>query len=125
MEKAVHNVDGLTKGGPYSHVVEAGGFVFVSGMVPIDLGKELMITDDIKEATKLVLNNVKKALESAGSGLDKVAKATVFLRDMADFNSVNEIYQTFFPENPPARTCVAVKEVPGSFPLEIEVIAIK
>jgi len=125
MEKAVHNVGGLTKGGPYSHVVEAGGFVFVSGMVPIDLEKELMITDDIKEATKLVLNNVKKALESAGSGLDKVVKATVFLRDMADFNSVNEIYQTFFPENPPARTCVAVKEVPGNFPLEIEVIATK
>ncbi|MBC8276569.1 MAG: RidA family protein [Chloroflexi bacterium] len=123
MEKVVHNVDGLIKGGPYSHVVEAGGFVFVSGMVPIDLEKELMITDDIKEATELALNNVKKALEAAGSSLDKVVKTTVFLRDMADFNGMNEIYQRFFLENPPARTCVAVKEVPGNSPLEIEVIA--
>lgn len=125
LEKKVHNVDTLIKGGPYSHAVEAGGFLFVSGMVPIDIQKKLMITDDIKKATELVLSNVKVALESAGSSLDKVVKATVFLRDIADFNSMNEIYKTFWPESPPARTCVAVKEVPGNFPLEIEVIAIK
>ncbi len=125
MERKVHDVDVLIKSGPYSHVVEAGGFLFVSGIVPIDLEKQLMITDDIKKATELVLNNIKKVLESVGSSLDKVAKATVFLRDMADFNSMNEVYRTFFPENPPARSCVAVKEVPGNFPLEIEVIAIK
>ncbi len=125
MERKVHDVDVLIKSGPYSHVVEAGGFLFVSGIVPIDLEKQLMITDDIKKATELVLNNIKKVLESVGSSLDKVAKVTVFLRDMADFNSMNEVYRTFFPENPPARSCVAVKEVPGNFPLEIEVIAIK
>jgi len=125
MEKKVHDVDTLIKGGPYSHVVEAGGFLFVSGMVPIDIEKKLMITDDIKKATELVLSNVKVALESAGSSLDKVVKATVFLRDIADFNSMNEIYKTFWPESPPARTCVAVKEVPGNFPVEIEVMAIK
>ncbi len=125
MEKNVYDVDGLLKGGPYSHVVEAGGFLFVSGMVPVDIEKQLMITDDIKKATEIVLSNVKKALESAGSGLDKVVKASVFLRDMADFNGMNEVYRTFFPKSPPARTCVAVKEVPGNFPLEIEVIAIK
>jgi len=125
MEKKVHDLDTLIKGGPYSHVVEAGGFLFVSGMVPIDIQKKLMITDDIKKATELVLSNVKAALESTGSSLDKVVKATVFLRDIADFNSMNEIYKTFWPESPPARTCVAVKEVPGNFPLEIEVIAIK
>lgn len=125
MEKKVHDLDTLIKGGPYSHVVEAGGFLFVSGMVPIDIQKKLMITDDIKKATELVLSNVKMALESAGSSLDKVVKATVFLRDIADFNSMNEIYKTFWPESPPARTCVAVKEVPGNFPVEIEVIAIK
>ena len=125
MEKKVHNLDTLIKGGPYSHVVEAGGFLFVSGMVPIDIQKKLMITDDIKKATELVLNNVKIALEFAGSSLDKVVKATVFLRDIADFNSMNEIYKTFWPENPPARSCVAVKEIGGNLPLEIEVIAIK
>lgn len=125
MKKKVHNVETLIKGGPYSHVVEAGDFLFVSGIVPIDLERQLMITDDIKKATEVVLNNAKRVLESVGSSLDKVVKATVFLRDMADFNSMNEVYRTFFPENPPARSCVAVKAVPGNFPLEIEVIAIK
>jgi len=123
MEKKVFNLDTLIKGGPYSHVVEAGGFLFVSGMVPIDIQKGLMITDDIGKATELVLSNVKMALEHAGSNLDKVVKTTVFLRDMADFNSMNEIYSKFWSESPPARTCVAAKEIPGNFPLEIEVIA--
>lgn len=125
MEKKVHNIDTLIKGGPYSHVVEAGGFLFVSGMVPIDIQRSLIITDDVRQATELVLNNVKTALESAGSSLDKVVKANVYLRDMADFNSMNEIYGKFWPENPPARTCVAVKEIPGNFPIEIEVVAVK
>lgn len=125
MKKRVHDVDVLTKAGPYSHVVEAGGFLFVSGIVPVDLEKNLRITDDIQAATELVLNNLKKTLESVGSSLDKVVKATVFLRDMTDFKSMNEVYVTFFPEEPPARSCVAVKEIPGNFPVEIEVIAIK
>ena len=125
MKKKVYDLDTLIKGGPYSHVVEAGGFLFVSGMVPIDIQKKLMITDDIKKATELVLSNVKMALEYAGSSLDKAVKVTVFLRDMADFNSMNEIYTTFWPENPPARSCVAVKQIGVDFPLEIDVIAIK
>jgi 2-iminobutanoate/2-iminopropanoate deaminase len=125
MEKIAHDVDGFVKGGPYSHVVEAGGFLFVSGMLPTDPERKLAITDDIKAATELVLTNIKKALESVGSRLDKVVKTTVFLWDTADFNSMNDVYRTFFPEKPPARSCVAVKEIPGNFPLEIDVIAIK
>ena len=125
MKKKVHDVDVLIKGGPYSHVVVAGGFLFVSGMVSIDLENQLRITDDIKAATELALINVKKALESAGSSLDKVVKVTVFLRDAVDFNSMNEVYSTFFLKEPPARACVVVKGIPGDFPLEIEVIAIK
>jgi 2-iminobutanoate/2-iminopropanoate deaminase len=125
MKKRVHDVDVLAKAGPYSHVVEAGGFLFISGIVPVDLEKNLRITDDIKAATELVLNNMKKTLESVGSSLDKVVKATVFLRDMTDFKGMNEVYVAFFPKEPPARSCVAVKEVPGNFPVEIEVIAIK
>ena len=125
MKKGVHNVDILPKFGPYSHVVEAGGFLFVSGIVSTDLKEDLTITDDIRTATELMLTNVKKVLESAGSRLDKVVKVTVFLRDMADFNSMNEVYRTFFSKDPPARSCVAVKEIPGNFPVEIDVIAIK
>jgi 2-iminobutanoate/2-iminopropanoate deaminase len=124
MKKVIHDVDFLVKAGPYSHIVEAGGFLFVSGMLPADSERKLAITDDVKAATELVLSNIKKALESVGSGLDKVVKATVFLQDMADFNGMNGVYRTFFPENPPARSCVAVREIPGNFPLEIEVVAI-
>jgi 2-iminobutanoate/2-iminopropanoate deaminase len=125
MEKKTHDIEGLIKGGPYSHVVEAGGFLFVSGQVPIDPKNELMVKEDVAEATELVLKNVKTALESIGSSLDRVVKTTVFLRDMSDFNTMNESYRKFFPEHPPARSCVAVKQVPGNFPIEIEVIAIK
>jgi 2-iminobutanoate/2-iminopropanoate deaminase len=125
MEKIIHDVDALMKGGPYSHIVEAGGLLFMSGIVPTDSEKKLAITDDVKAATELVLTNIKKALESVGSGLNKIVKATVFLKDMADFNVMNEVYRTFSPENPPARSCVAVREIPGNFSLEIEVIAIK
>jgi 2-iminobutanoate/2-iminopropanoate deaminase len=125
MEKIIHDVDILMKAGHYSHIVEAGGLLFMSGIVPTDSERKLSITDDVKAATELVLTNIKKALESVGSGLDNIVKATVFLRDMADFNVMNEVYMTFFPENPPARSCVAVREIPGNFPLEVEVIAIK
>lgn len=125
MEKTTHEIDGYARGVPYSHVVEAGGFLFVSGTLPVDVDKNLKISDDVKAATELVLNNVKRALESTGSDLGKVVKATVFLRDMADFSDMNETYKTFFPENPPARSCIAVRGVPGGFPVEIEVIAIK
>jgi len=112
-----------SKGGPYSHVVEAGGFLYVSGMVPLDLKRELTIVDDTEKATELVLNNVKHALQSVGSDLEKVIKVTVFLKDMADFVRMNEVYKTFFPVDPPARSCVAVREIPGNLPVEIEVIA--
>jgi 2-iminobutanoate/2-iminopropanoate deaminase len=125
MEKMTYDVDGFIKGGHYSHVVEAGGFLFVSGVIPMDIDKGLMITDNIQQATELVLNNIKKALISAGSNLEKVVKATVFLRNMDDFNSMNEIYRRFFPEEPPARSCIAVRGIPGNAPIEVEVIAVK
>jgi 2-iminobutanoate/2-iminopropanoate deaminase len=125
MEKITYDVDGLIKGGPYSHVVEAGEFLFVSGVIPMDVDKGLMITDNIQQATELVLSNIKKALIAAGSNLEKVVKATVFLRNMDDFNSMNEIYRSFFPDKPPARSCVAASGIPGNASIEVEVIAIK
>jgi len=125
MEKNVYDVPGMVKGGPYSTYAEAGGFIFVSGTVPIDMEKNIFITDDIKAGTELVLTNIKKVLEHAGSSLEKVVKANVYLRDMADFNDMNEVYLKFFPSDFPARTCVAVKSVPLNLPLEMECIAIK
>lgn len=125
MKKTTHDVDTLVKGGPYSHVVEVGHFLFVSGMLPIDVERDVRVTEDAGEATEVVLNNVSRALEAAGSELAKVVKATVFLRDMADFAAMNDVYKTYFPKEPPARSCIAVKEIPGNYPVEIEVIALK
>ena len=125
MDKKVHDFDFLTRSGPYSHMVEANGFYFFSGMLPIDSEKGSVMTEDIRKCTEAALNNIKRALEHAGSGLDRVVKVTVYLREMADFTAMNEVYRTFFPAAPPARTCIAVKQIPGNAPIEIEVIALK
>lgn len=125
MDKKAINTDFLIQGGPYSHIVEAGGFIFLSGIDPMDIQKGLIITDDIEKATEIVMENLKKTLESVGSSLDRVIKVTIFMRDMADFNRLNNVYARYFPHDPPARTCVAVREVPGNFPLKLEAIAIK
>lgn len=125
MEKKAFDVDFLMKAGAYSHVVEAGGLLFITGMDPMDIEKGLIITDDIEKATGLILENMKRLLESVGSSMAKVVKVTVFMRDMADFQRMNAVYAGYFPVDPPARTCVAVKEVPGNFQLKVEAIAIK
>ena len=125
MEKKAIDVDFLIKAGAYSHVVEAGGFLFITGMDPMDIEKGLIIMDDIDKATELILENMKKLLKSVGSSMDRVVKVTIFMKDMADFQKMNAVYARYFPVDPPARTCVAVKEVPGNFQLKVEAIAIK
>ena len=125
MDKKAIDVDFLIKAGAYSHVVEAGGFLFITGMDPMDMEKGLIIMDDIDKATELILENMKRLLKSVGSSMDKAVKVTIFMKDMADFQKMNAVYARYFPENAPARTCVAVKEVPGNFQLKIEAIAIK
>ena len=125
MEKKAIDVDFLIKAGAYSHMVEAGGFLFITGMDPMDIEKGLIIMDDIDKATELILGNMKRLLESVGSSMAKVVKVTIFMKDMADFQRMNAVYAKYFLSNPPARTCVAVKEVPGNFQLKVEAIAIK
>lgn len=125
MEKKAYTIEGFSKAGPYSHVVEAGGFLFVSGMLPVDAVRDIQIRDDIPRATALVLDNIGKALEACGSSLAKVVKMTVFLSDMAHFAAMNAVYQTYFPQDPPARSCVAVQALPGGYPLEMEALALK
>ena len=125
MEKKVHDFEFLAKAGPYSHIIEANGFLFCSGMTAVDQEKGIRITDDVTKGTEIALHNLERALAGAGSSLHKIVKATVYLRDMGDFTAMNEVYKTFFTANPPARTCIAVKDIPGNSPVEIEVIAIK
>lgn len=119
-----YNFDNLPKGGPYSHVVEAHGFLFISGVIPIDITNNTVIHDDIAHATELVLNNIKVIIENAGSTLQNVVKITVYLKDMECFQQMNEIYKKFFPSNPPSRTCIGVADLPAGAPIEIDAIAI-
>lgn len=110
--------------GAYSQAIAVGDFVFTSGNLPIDPVSKAM-PDDIKAQATLALQNVKAILEAAGTAMNKVVKATVFLSDINDFGAVNEIYATFFSKPFPARSCFAVKTLPLGAKVEIEVIAAK
>jgi 2-iminobutanoate/2-iminopropanoate deaminase len=108
---------------PLSAAVKANGFVFVSGLPPIDQKTGELVGGDIAKQTEQVLENVKAALEAAGSSLDKVVKTTVFITNAAYFNRVNAIYARYFPHNPPARSFVTIGSWPWEFDIEIECIA--
>jgi len=110
--------------GPYSQGVKVGNFVFVSGQIPVDPKTGNLIEGDIKEKTKIVLENLKAILESAGSSLERVVKVTVFVNDINNFEAVNEIYSEYFEKNKPARSFVEVSRLPKNVDIEIEAIAI-
>ncbi|PKN38117.1 MAG: reactive intermediate/imine deaminase [Deltaproteobacteria bacterium HGW-Deltaproteobacteria-2] len=110
--------------GPYSAAVEVNDIIFISGQLPIDPSTGEIIKD-IKTAARQVLINIQTILEQAGLDMSNVVKTTIFLKNIADFPTVNEIYATFFPEEPPARSTVEVSALPKGAPLEIEAIAIR
>ena len=110
--------------GPYSQAINSGaGLVFVSGQLPIDPATGAFPEGGIKEQTAQSIRNAKAILEEAGSGLAKVVKTTVFLADMADFGPMNEVYSSYFTSPFPARSAVAVKDLPKGALVEIECIA--
>jgi 2-iminobutanoate/2-iminopropanoate deaminase len=111
--------------GPYSQAVEAGGFVFVSGQIPLDPKTGALLQGDIKLQAKLVLDNAKAILVAAGCSLARVVKTTIYLKNMEDFASVNEVYGGYFPIDPPARATVEVSRLPKDVALEMDFIAIK
>jgi 2-iminobutanoate/2-iminopropanoate deaminase len=109
--------------GPYSQAIRTNGFLFVSGQVALDPKTGEIVGADIRQQTERVLENVKGILEAAGSNLHHVVKTTVFLKDMNDFSTVNEVYAKYFPSAPPARSTVQVSRLPKDALVEIEVIA--
>lgn len=111
--------------GPYSQAVEAGGFVFVSGQIPLDPKTGVADAGDIKAQTALVLENAKAILAAAGCPLSGVVKTTIYLKSMADFAVVNEVYGGYFPSDPPARATVEVSRLPKDVALEMDFIAWK
>lgn len=110
--------------GPYSQAIRANGFIFVSGQVAIDPATQQVITGDVAAQTERVIRNLSHILESAGSGLDKVVRSTVFLKSMDDFPAMNAVYAKFFNAAPPARSTVEVSRLPKDVLVEIDVIAL-
>ncbi|MGB9005861.1 MAG: RidA family protein [Candidatus Aminicenantales bacterium] len=111
--------------GPYSQAIVANGFVFASGQIPIIPATGDLSRGTIEEQTKQVLLNLGAVLEAAGSSLNDVVKATVFLQDMSDFGKMNAVYQEFFQAPFPARAAVQVARLPRDVRVEIEAIALK
>jgi 2-iminobutanoate/2-iminopropanoate deaminase len=110
--------------GPYSQAIRANGFVFVAGQVAIDPSTQQVITGDVAAQTDRVIKNLSAILKAAGSGLEKVVRCGVFLKNMSDFAAMNEIYGRHFGAAPPARSTVEVARLPRDVLVEIDVIAL-
>ena len=125
MKKKVIQTDKAPKAiGPYSQAIQAGDFLFLSGQVPLDPRTGELVKGGIRQQTEQVLENIKGVLESQKLGMEGVVKVTIFLKNIANFNQVNEIYSTYFPTSPPARSTVEVARLPKDVEIEIEAIAL-
>lgn len=109
--------------GPYSQAIIARDFIFTAGQVPIDPLTGKMVEGDIQKQTRQVLENIKAILEAGNSGMERVVKCTVFLKDLADFAKMNEVYALYFPDIHPARSAFQVARLPLDALVEIEAIA--
>jgi 2-iminobutanoate/2-iminopropanoate deaminase len=110
--------------GPYSQAIRAAGMIFTSGQIAIDPATQQVIAGDVAAQTDRVLKNLAVILQASGSSLDKVLRCTVFLKNMADFAAMNEVYGRYFTQTPPARSTVEVARLPKDVLVEIDVIAL-
>jgi 2-iminobutanoate/2-iminopropanoate deaminase len=110
--------------GPYSQAVTHNGLVYLSGQIPLDPATNQLVEGDIAIQTERVLQNLKAVLEASRSSLASVLKTTVYLKNMADFPKMNEVYARYFSENPPARSTVEAARLPRDVQVEIDAIAI-
>ena len=124
MKKVISTEKAPAAIGPYSQAIEVNGMVYTSGVIPV-----IPETGDIPEGSaaqaKQALENLSNLLEAAGSSLSKVVKTTVFIKEMDDFGVINEVYQTFFEGDYPARSCVEVARLPKDVMIEIEAVAFR
>ena len=111
--------------GPYSQAVEAGGFVFISGQIPIDPKTGNVMQVDIKAQARQVMENAKAIVSAAGCSMSQVVKTTIYLKSMTDFNAVNEVYGGYFSSDPPARATVEVSRLPKDVSVEMDFVAWK
>jgi 2-iminobutanoate/2-iminopropanoate deaminase len=121
--KIIQTHDAPAAIGPYSQANAAGGFLFTAGQIPLDPTTMEVVGETAAEQTRKALENARAVVEAGGMTLDNVIKATVFIMDMNEFGSINEVYSTFFPKDPPARSVVQVSRLPKDVLVEIELIA--
>jgi 2-iminobutanoate/2-iminopropanoate deaminase len=123
MKKIISTSEAPAAIGPYSQAVRSGRFLFCSGQIPLDPKSGQIISGDIAAQTRRVLDNIAAVLRAEGLTFDNVVKTTIFVTDLGDFQTVNEIYGSYFKQDPPARSTVQVSALPKGAKVEIEVIA--
>jgi len=125
MNKETVSTDKAPKAiGPYEQAIRVGDFVYASGQIPLDPKTGNLVEGDVKIQTRRVMENLKAVVEAAGSSLDRVVKATVFLKNIGDFAAMNEVYAEYLGAAKPARSTVAVADLPRAALVEIDLIAL-
>ena len=124
MKKAISTDSAPKAIGPYSQAVVANGIAYLSGQIPLDPATNQLIQGGIAEQTERVLENLKAVLEASGASLASVVKTTVYLKDMGEFQAMNEVYGRYFIENTPARATIQAAKLPRDVSVEIDAIAL-
>ena len=125
MKNVIHPVEAPAAVGPYSQAIDCGSLVFLSGQIPLVPETGLMAEGGIVEQTKQMMANISAVLAAAGLGFDNVVKTTVFMTDLRDFATFNELYAGYFRKDPPARSCVEVAALPKGALVECECICVR
>jgi 2-iminobutanoate/2-iminopropanoate deaminase len=123
MKKIISTTEAPAAVGPYSQAVRVGPTIYCAGQIPLDPKSGQIVSKDISEQTRRVLDNVNAVLKAEGLSFQNIVKTTIFLTDLADFQTVNEIYASYFKQAPPARSTVQVAALPRGARIEIEAIA--
>ncbi len=124
MKKIINSSKAPAPIGPYSHSVLAGNMLFVSGQIALDAATGKLITEDIVKETNQVMQNLQHILAEAGAGFSNIVKCSIFVKDLNNFTTINEVYGSYFDEQPPARETVEVSRLPKDVNVEISCIAV-
>ena len=124
MKKIISTTEAPAAIGPYSQAVRVGSMIFCAGQVPLDPKTAQIVSEDISEQTRRVLDNLTAVLKAEGLTMANIVKTTVFLADFGDLQKMNEVYATYFTDQPPARSTVGVSTLPKNARVEIEAIAV-
>jgi 2-iminobutanoate/2-iminopropanoate deaminase len=124
MRKIIHSEHAPAAVGPYNQGIRAGNLLFISGQLGLDMKTGEIAYGDVEAQARQVLNNLETIAQAGGSSLANALKVSVYLTDMGDFEKMNAVYASFFPENPPARVCVEVSALPKGVQVEMDVICL-